>query len=586
MKIISLNQKTYFIALFIFLFSCNLVFADLPAGTDAGAIDKSIQNDLREQKLEKKLFQIDDKPQVNREAIQKPVEKDMGDYIYNPKFRLNEIIFEGNSLYNEKELHKFSEPILGKDVFMDDIVDLTVKISRYYQSKGFLTCYAYIPEQEVQDGVVKIVISESKIESILVQGNKWTKEKYLKSLLSVNKLQEGEVFNATKLQTALKDINQQDYLKGQVAITKNRDTDNTVIVLDVQDRCPIGFDVNWDNYGRRLIGEQRANMILSYDNLFGYGDKIYGGTILASGTRGALAGYQIPVNKKGTKLSFDYSYSSIKLGKEYAADDIRGKSKDYAITLTHPLYRTPKASLVASAGFDMLSSITRYHSLNQTTSHYDLRVFRTGLHGMRDDKYGRWIGSLGADFGAHFLGASPSVPNGPSSNFVKYKAGITRVHRLPHRSLGIVRLDGQYSPNRMFSAEQMQIGGPFSVRGYEPGVILGDYGVSGSFEVRTPMPYLKAVLPKKVEHWEDKVKFVTFYDWGYVKEHNHMYDFPLNFLQSVGAGLHMNLTDALSATCCVGIPVGRKDYQGADARFIFAVNSEVDKFFFKPKERL
>lgn len=579
-------KKLILLLTLCFILPTNAYCVSVPTNTDAGVIDKSIQKDLLEQRIEKQLLNIDEKAPVNREAVKKPIEKDMGEYIYNPKFKLNEIIFVGNSLYNTQELQKLSEPLLGKDIIMDDLVDLTVKISRYYQGKGFLTCYAYIPEQEVENGVVKIAISESTIESISIQGNKWTKEKYLKSFLTMNKLQEGDVFNANKLQTALKDLNQNDYLKGQVSISKDQNTDKTAIVLDVQDRLPVGFDINWDNYGRRLIGEQRANMILSYDNLTGHGDKLYGGTILARGTKGAMAGYQIPLNDKGTKLSFDYSFSTIKLGREYTSDDIHGKSKDYALTLTHPLYRTNRTSLLASAAFDMLSSSTKWRSTDYTSSNYSLRVFRTGLYGMHDDNYGRWVGYMGADFGANFLGASPSIANGSSSSFIKYKAGITRVHRLPHRSLGIIRLDGQYSPDKMFPAEQMQIGGPFSVRGYEPGVILGDYGASGSFEVRTPIPYLNAFLPKKLEKWEDKIKFVTFYDWGYVKEHGNLYGYPLNFLQSVGAGLHMYLTDYLSASCSVGIPVGQKNYQGADARFIFAVNSEVDKFFFKPKERL
>ena len=591
MRVREVKKKNdlFLILLALNIFLANSSFAvNAPMGIDAGAIDKSMQKDLLEQKIDKKLIQTEfqDK-KVNQDAIKKPEEKDMGEYIYNPKFQLNHINFEGNSLYKTEILQKLAAPLVGKEIFMDDLVDLTVKISRFYQANGYLTCYAYIPEQEVDSGTVTIAIAESKIDQVLIQGNKWSKEKYLKRvILGSNDLKEGEIFNSKKIQLALKDLNQHNYIKGQVSISKDKETDKTAIVLNVQDRCPIGFNPSWDNYGRRLVGEQRANMILSYDDLTGHGDKIYGGTTLARGTTGALAGYQIPVGSHGTKLAFDYSYSAIKLGKEYASEDIRGKSKDYALTLTHPLYRTPDTSLVASAAIDALSSNTRYNSLGQTTSNYNLRVFRTGLYGMHDDKYGRWIGSLGSDFGATFLGATQNIANGPSSNFVKFKTGLTRVQRLPHRSLGIIRIDGLYSPNRMFAAEQMQLGGPFSIRGYEPGVILGDYGVSGTFEVRTPVPYLTSILPKKLEHLENRVKLVMFYDWGYVKEHGHMYDFPLNFLQSVGTGLHINLTDYLSASCSVGIPVGQKAYQGADVRFNFGITSEVDRFFFKPKERL
>lgn len=483
-------------------------------------------------------------------------------------------------------MQRFSKDFVNKYVTMEDVLYLTTEISAFYQSNGYLTSYAFIPPQEVINGEIKIIIVESKIDSIMMQGNKWTKNSYLKnSILASNGISQDKVFDAKKLQLALKELNNQNYLKAQVQVSKNKD-DATELILNIQERPPIGFNVIWDNFGRELTGRERANLILSYDNLTGHGDKIYGGTILAENTRGVLGGYELPVGKRGTKIGFDYSASSIKLGKQYKADDITGFSNNCSFRITQPIYKSTDTDVVFATSFDSLKSKTNYNSLGTILSDYKLSVFRTGVHALHDDDYGRWIGALGADFGAKFLGASPSIKDGPTSNFYNFKTGITRVQRLPKKSLAIARLNGQYSPNRLFAAEQMQLGGPYSLRGYEPGTLIGDWGLSGTMEVRTPVPGITKILPSKIEHWDNKIQWATFYDWGYVKDHNNLYGYPQHFLHSVGTGLHFYLTDYMSAAMNVGIPLGQKYYNENSVRLNFSINTEVDRFFFKPIERI
>ena len=193
---------------------------------------------------------------------------------------------------------------------------------------------------------------------------------------------------------------------------------------------------------------------------------------------------------------------------------------------------------------------------------------------MTDDKYGRWIGTLGADVG--LPGASNEGHGGPQGVFFKFIAGATRVQRLFGRTLGILRVNGQYSPNRLYTAEQMQIGGPYTLRGYQPAELIGDYGVTGTVEIRTPIPGLRHILPNKLKFIDDKVRLAAFYDFGWVKEHNHLYDYPQNFLHSVGFGSYISLTDWISLQFGVGIPIGKKHYGENSARFYFGLNSELD----------
>lgn len=585
----------------LFIAACFLISNACAYAIDAGAVgagalgaspevmNKQNQMQLQELQIEKKYIETvpnkpDEKTKNEDDKEKKNVVK--GNLTYNPQFKLNKIIFQGNTLYSDKKLLKLDNGIIGKEVYLEDVLDYAVSISRFYQKNGYLTSYAYLEPQEIKDGVVVINIKESKVLKKEVIGNHWEKEWYLKNIaLGGRGLLEGKVFNSKTLQGDMKNINSEAYLKGSAEITKNKD-DDTVIKLNVADRYPITLDVSWDDFGRNDTGRQRFTSILGIDNLTGFGDRIYGGTILSQGSTGVLAGYQIPVNKYGTKLSFDYSYSRVNLGGPYQDLNIQGRATDYVLRLTHPLINTATKNLTASIAVDALNSKSDSLALGQNLTDYSLRVLRTGLYGMFDDKHGRTISNVGVDMGVNALGASENIENGPQSTFYKIIAGLTRIQRLPKNCLGVVRINGQYSPQSLYAAEQMYLGGVYSVRGYQPSELLGDYGVSGTFELRTPVPGLSKVLPEKIKNWSDKIKLAFFYDWGYVKEHNDLYGYPNNFLSSVGVGTYINLTEAIYVQMGVGIPVGPKYYNDDNARFYFAINTDLDRMFMKPRERL
>lgn len=568
----------------IMLVAQGVAFADAPVNTNgAGIYNPMNRQQIKQYDVQKQITQpIDSKDDSIDEAfymdVQKDYEKD--GVIYNPQFKVNEIIFEGNTKVKTASLNTLAESVIGQDIYFEDLLRVAKKITKYYQAKGFLTSYAFIPSQNIKNGVVTICIVESKVDSIDIEGNRWARSWYLKNIImGKNGLREGDVFNAGALQGALREINQEDYIEAQSVVSKN--DDKTQLKLDVKDRFPLKFDFAWDDYGRSYTGVQRASFLLGLDNVTGMGDKIYGGTILSSGATGVLAGYSVPISPYGTRLSFDFSNSNINLGGPYKFLNVKGKAQSYALRITHPLIENAKTSVVAYTGIDFVNASTESKLLNSTLSDYNLYVLRSGFHGMTDDKNGRWIGTLGFDVG--LPGATKGEIRGPQGVFFKLVAGATRVQRLFGRTIGILRVNGQYSPNRLYTAEQMQIGGPYTLRGYQPAELIGDYGVTGTAEVRTPIPGLRKILPNKLKFIDDKVRLAVFYDFGWVQEHSHLYDYPQNFLHSVGFGSYISLTDWISLQFGVGIPLGRKYYGENSARFYFGLNSELDNLI--PKKR-
>ncbi|MBR1601157.1 MAG: ShlB/FhaC/HecB family hemolysin secretion/activation protein, partial [Alphaproteobacteria bacterium] len=80
---------------------------------------------------------------------------------------------------------------------MADIKELVADINEMYLDKGYVTARAYLPEQTIENGILKIAVMEGKVGDVKIEGNRWTKESHIKDRLDIN---EGEIFNVQKLE--------------------------------------------------------------------------------------------------------------------------------------------------------------------------------------------------------------------------------------------------------------------------------------------------------------------------------------------------------------------------------------------------
>ena len=569
------------------LLSVNKAFADPMAGTvlpaqvqselggyNPGAYNTTELQNINHYQIDRSYIQSFDDVSKDEQIYDASIEENQAreGVLYNPHFLLQKINFEGNTKIPSEELEKLGLEVLGEDVFFDELLEVCQKVTNYYRAKGYLTSYATVPPQRIVDGVATIRIVESKVGEMNIEGEKWTREWYLRHIIMGKAgLREGDVFNAKNLQRAMKEINKEDYVQVQTEVERQAEGDeNTTITLNVRDRFPVNLNFSYDDYGRSYTGSQRVSFLVGMDNLTGLGDKIYGGTILSSGATGWMAGYSLPVSSYGTRLSFDFSDSHVRLGGPYKNLNVKGNAQSYFFKLTQPIIQTAKSDLIFYTGYDYVNANTSANIAGNPLrlSNYNLNVWRSGLYGMTDDNYGRWLGNLGVDFGMGGDGHGAIQ----DTTFFKVTAGATRVQRLFDRSMGIVRVNGQYSPNKLFAAEQMQMGGPYTLRGYQPAELIGDYGVTGTVEYRFPVPFLDRILPKV----DERLKLAVFYDWGWLGENGGIYNYPQQFLHSVGFGTYVNFTDWLTAQVGVGFPLGR-DYNENTARFYFSVNSDLDR---------
>lgn len=553
--------------------------ADLsvPANVDPGAINRDLKFQSETRFIPKQEEETIDTSKLNSQDS-------LTNFSYR-KFKLNEVRYTGNTVFKTAELEKYSTKLIGGNVSLSDLNDIVNSITALYKRKGYLTSKAIIPPQTIKDGIVQIQIIEGKIGTVTISGNKWAKTSYIqKNILKPNSLEEDKVFNINSLSNSMAEINSPKYLKGKVTLAKGKKPGETDIVLDVKDRLPLSVGLGWDNTGRELVGIQRGGLFTSLDNLTGIGDRLWFNNTVATRTYGLDTGYSIPVGSKGTKLVLGYSYSNTHLGGEYSPFNVVGKSKNFTTSIVQPVKKGKDYEINSRVALDMMNAKTTMLETESLTD-YKLRVLRTGISVNKTDKKGRWIGDVIASAGMPFLNATVEDDlDLPGAKFVKLNTYLTRVQKLPKNWIGVIKANTQISNRTLLPAEQMQLGGSYTVRGYNEAAMLGDAGYLLSFEARTPLPF----LPKVVEtrYWKDKsikiplrdtIMFAVFYDQGFTclvkPSANTGYD---NFFNSIGAGVRISLGHNMTANFDLGVPIGPPKYDGQSlVRLHFNISTEL-----------
>ena len=583
---VKLSSITLAICLFV---SAPLAYAGPEAGTgvipngignfDAGVIDQTNLRQIKdyEQRIrnDKEEEHIDEKIEMNKEM------KDKMKTLPNKEvsFILNSIHITGNTEYTEEQLMNLVCQKVGEEVTINDLIGMANSITEYYQKNGYISTTAYLPPQKVEDGNVEIVVLEGKYGNIKIEGNKWARKKYLNATFLKDKnIEEDKVLNVADIQESLREINAKDYIKGAVALQDNEDSEQyTDLTLNVKDRFPIDFDFRFDNQGRGSVGLNRFVIFAGMNNLTGFGDQILSTTSIARSSIGQGIFYSVPIGRHETKLNLGYSYSGTKLDKGVLKDlDVKGKSHSFYVDLSRRLVKTENYKLYGDIAFDMRNT-------NTTLMGYDLYGYRTraikaNLTNVKDDVYGKWFANVGIAKGIDIFGASNdtfgySSKKTPTNNMFKLQASIARLQVLPWRMMGIFTANGQWTNRDVWYSDKLQIGGISSVRGYEEGYFLRDYGVTASDELRAPVPFLNR-LPQKLRFIDDSIRLAAFCDMGWFGDYS--YDLPgSSFVMSAGGGLILKMTRYLSGNVYVGVPIINRPEDASSFRVHFMVTSNI-----------
>ena len=223
--------------------------------------------------------------------------------------------------------------------------------------------------------------------------------------------------------------------------------------------------------------------------------------------------------------------------------------------------------------------------LGSVSGHDELRILNTGINVEQQDKWGKTFSNHEIDSGfSGFLGSSDKVDEsatrpGTGGQFFIYRGDIIRYQRLTEDIILSLGAAIQLTPKRLPPSEQLNLGGAYTVRGYQQGRYLSDSGGHINAEIFIPayifpltwkLPFAKETLRKQIQ-------FVGFTDFGYGRIHDpQLGENKSRTMAGTGAGLRIHLYDRVYARFEWGTPMEK--YHSNDKRntvFYFGISMEL-----------
>jgi len=499
-------------SLFLFFFqTTNALAQNVPPGDDVGAQSRRLvdQGNAAQKTFDEKKAQgslVDNK--VNELAA--PAEGGVS-------FVLTKVQLTGVTVFSLAEMESLYASLIGQKVTAKEINQILESIKTKYKKHGYFTTTAYLPAQDIKDGVLLLTVVEGKMGDLTIEGNRYFSSALISSYIHSDK---NKILNMSQLAQDVFRLNQKSDLQLKAVISPGKAPETVDVTLKAQDSPTWHKGVTMDNLGSRLLGKIKGGSYIRGTNVTGRADSLFVSTSLNSRTMAQMINYKTPIDTRGTQLGMSFSRSDFKLGQDFKSFDITGSSVQGGLELTKELYLSESFQSMLKSGLDLKS--IKKHTRGVRTANDQLRIPYLGLDFIENDAWGTTTFSPRMDFGTEdFLGASsrnhPSaVRAGTGGSYIRYSQEMTRSLKMPWESY--LRLHGEFqSASRTLpSSEQFQLGGESSIRGYPEGDYLADVGGFASVEWNFPMYLIPKtwVLPKERTLLRYQIQPYVFADMG------------------------------------------------------------------------
>jgi len=406
------------------------------------------------------------------------------------KFFIKKIKLTGNTVISNKRLMPLIDLEEGKDVNMSMLNAIADEIAAVYATEGYLLVRVFVPNQEVKDATVEMVISEGKINKVFVVGNKKLSTKKFQQRMKM--VQEEPVLREQTLERVLLELNELMGVKVR-AVLKPGDLPGTSdLVMDVTESRPYTFSFDSDNFGSRYTGPVRFGLSMTYANIFTLGDQFATRWSRTEYGQDAYTPfYTVPINSYGTRMKLSYTFleNELKDSLEYLAAG--GSFTSVGLEFSHLLHKSQKASFSVRTGLDLKSFENEAQGTNTTKD--NLMNVSLGFEGNLSDSFlGRTFYDLNFELGLREGDSSRGLISRAGGHGKNFTMGIN-VTRLQSakilNSYFILKFQGQTNETRALSSYLMGIGGMGSVRGYPISAYQGDKGYNLSAEYTVPFPW-------------------------------------------------------------------------------------------------
>lgn len=415
-----------------------------------------------------------------------------------PGVPVSKFQLRGNQVFDDTELLQLLADLPGTEQNLDGLRAATARITKFYQDRGYLLARAYLPPQDIVDGVVQIAIQEGVYDGVTLNNQTRVNDSVL--LRALSPLRQGDAVHLEALDNRLMLVNDIPGVQVQGTLRPGKAPGSTELLIDAEPAPLMAGSLDADNFGGYYTGEFRLAGTLDVNSPLRLGDQL-NLRLLTSDKKQRYyrVAYQVPVGSSLTRLGASVSNMSYRLGRDFDILDAHGKASIVSLFVQQPLLRSRNFTLQAQLQYDD-KSMRDAMDLFEIVNRKHVGLWTASLNGSRDD--GLLGGGRSAMYLSYGIGSlqlrDPNSRQGDrlysraAGRFGKANITLLRMQNLPGPFMLSAQFNAQLASKNLDSSEKFSLGGPFGVRAFANGAASGDEGWQGSLDLRyLPFPGLQ-----------------------------------------------------------------------------------------------
>ncbi|MEM9055971.1 MAG: ShlB/FhaC/HecB family hemolysin secretion/activation protein [Pseudomonadota bacterium] len=396
-------------------------------------------------------------------------------------------------------------------------------VTEYLRSQGLVLAQAYIPVQEVRDGVIRVEVLQGRLGRVVIEGS----ERYSEArLLKPFEELVGGAVDQRGVESALLHLTDYPGLTAFGVFGTGQSVGETDLSIKVQNERLFDFGLSADNYGSEFTGEQRLRASAGVNNLFGLADRLTLSALVTGNPTNSVYGsvdYNLPLFGYKNTVGINYSRNDFDVAQ---AAEAAGLTDIGSIYWRRSLVRSRNTNVYTQV--DLAGKVAQISVGGDVEGEDELTVgsITAGFDSIDTRFRGINQGSISVQFGIpDFLGSfdrsaeESSIRSGGTgessgSDFTKIVATFSRLQRLTNNASLLLRLEAQQSDDLLPTLEQYALGGPANVRAYAPAEVQVDTGGFASLELILNAPGFASKPAFGNRLWGEVFQVSAFYDYA------------------------------------------------------------------------
>ncbi|MCW0453933.1 Heme/hemopexin transporter protein HuxB [Xanthomonas sacchari] len=419
-----------------------------------------------------------------------------------PRLHVTQIVVDNAPAILAPQIAALVAPYRDRDMSLAQLRGVAVQITKLLLDHGESISYAYVPQQDIRDGVVRLRVLRGHIESIALQRNRSpVHDTVLQSYLERGLSASGDVRQAQSQVLRLADLPGVGAVTPVLSPAASAGGSRLAISVEAAPRWTGALVA--DNAGSAATGRNRLGAQLGINSPFGLGDRFqmvaYGAPRSIQSDHAGDGGntligrisYDLPIGARGARAGLSASRVDYTTGGRYRSYGFTGFANVSGLYASYPLIRNEANTLSLGATLDDKRMTDAYAYFGQSNAR-SARVVGAELSGDRKSAFlglpTAWQYAAGVSVG-YLRNDRGWDPTGHTrGRFLK----ATQSARLS-QSLGTdasidLALHAQQTSRTLDSSEKMTLGGPNAVRAYGIDTLSADSGYVASATINAAVP--------------------------------------------------------------------------------------------------